>query len=100
MTSGYDQPARSASTPSPHPDPGRPRGRHMATLLAAAPLAAGALAAAAPAAAAFAAAAPPAVAHASPSQPLPVELLASGALPATTAVPTATDPKIPTYVGD
>ena len=90
MTSDYDQPARSASTPSPHPDPGRPRGRHMATLLAAAPLAACALAAAAP----------PAVAHARPSQPLPVELLASGALPATTAVPTATDPKIPTYVGD
>jgi hypothetical protein len=84
MTSGYDQPARSASTSSPHPNPGRPRGRPMVTLLAAA----------------FAAAAPPAVAHARPSQPLAVELLASGALPATTAVPTATAPKIPTYVGD
>ena len=100
MTSGYDQPARSASTSWPYPDPGRPRGRHMAALLAAAPLAAGALAAAAPAAAAFAAATPPAVAHAWPSQPLTVGLLASSALPATTAVPAATDPKIPTYVGD
>jgi hypothetical protein len=78
MTSGYDQPARSASTSSPHPNPGRPRGRHMVTLLAA----------------------PPAVAHARPSQPLAVELLASGALPATTAVPTATAPKIPAYVRD
>lgn len=78
MTSGYDQPARSASTSSPHPNPGRPRGRHMVTLLAA----------------------PAAVAHARPSQPLAVELLASGALPATTAVPTATDPKIPAFVGD
>ena len=91
MTSGYDQPARSASTPSPHPNPGRPRGRHMATLLAAAPLSAGALAAAAPAAA---------VAHARRSQPLAVELLASGVLPATTAVPAATAPKLPRYVGD
>ena len=100
MTSGYDQPARSVSTPLTHPNPGRPRGRHMVTLLAAAPLAAGALAAAAPAAAAFAAAAPPAVAHARRSQPLSVELLASGALPATTAVPAATAPKLPRYVGD
>ena len=89
MTSGYDQPARSASTSSPHPNPGRPRGRHMVTLLAAAP-----------AAAAFAAAAPPAVAHARPSQPRAVELLAWGALPATTAVPSATAPKLPRYVGD
>ena len=99
MTSGYDQPARSASTSSPHPDPGRPRGRRVATLLrrgAAGGWRPGRRAVAA----AFAAAAPPAVAHARPSQPLPVELLASGALPATTAVPAATDPKIPTYVGD
>jgi hypothetical protein len=100
MTSGYDQPARSADAISSHPGPGQARGRRAAALLAAAvPLAAAALAAA-PAAAAFAAAAPPAVAHARPSQPLAAELLASGALPATTAVPTATDPKLPPYVGD
>ena len=65
MTSGYDQPARSASTSSPHPNPGGPRGRHMVTLLAAAaPLAAAAWAIA-PAGAAFATATPPAATHAS-----------------------------------
>ena len=90
MTSGYDQPARSVSTPLTHPNPGRPGGRHMVTLLAAAPLAAGALAAAAP----------PAVGHARRSQPLSVGLLASGALPATAAVPTATAPKLPPFQGD
>jgi len=100
MTSGYDQPARSASTSPPHPDPGRSRGRHIVTLLAAAvPLAAGALAVA-PVAAAFAAAVPPAVAHARASQPLTVKLLASSALPATTAMRAATDPKLPAAAGD
>ena len=34
MTSGYDQPARSVSTPLTHPNPGLLRGRHMVTLLA------------------------------------------------------------------
>lgn len=78
MTSGYDQPARSASTSSPHPNPGRPRGRHMVTLLAA----------------------PPAVAHARPSQPLAAELLTASVLPATTAGPTAVGPKLPPFTGD
>ena len=65
MTSGYDQPARSADAISSHPGPGQARGRRVAALLAAAaPLAAAAWAVA-PAGAAFATAAPPAAMHAS-----------------------------------
>ena len=65
MTSGYDQPARSADAISSHPGPGQARGRRAATLLAAAaPLAAAAWAIA-PAGAAFATATPPAATHAS-----------------------------------
>ena len=65
MTSGYDQPARSADAISSHPGPGHARGRRAAALLAAAaPLAAAAWAIA-PAGAAFATATPPAATHAS-----------------------------------
>ena len=65
MTSGYDQPARSADITSPHPEPGRPQRRRVATLLAAAAPLAAAVWAIAPAGAAFATAAPPAATHAS-----------------------------------
>ena len=65
MTSGYDQPARSADAISSHPGPGQARGWRAAALLAAAaPLAAAAWAIA-PTGAAFATATPPAATHAS-----------------------------------
>jgi len=80
MTSHHDQ-----------PDPGRPRGRRAAALLAAAaPLAAAALATA-PAAVAFATAAPPATAHVSAMLSGPDCLAASGASQA---------PKYPECLGD
>ena len=64
MTSGHDQPVRSADIISPHPEPGRPQRRVAMLLAAAAPLAAAAWVIA-PAGAAFATAAPPAATHAS-----------------------------------
>ena len=79
MTSGYDQPARSASTSSPNPNPGRPRGRRAAALLAAAA---------------------PLADPTGSCQSLAAALLTTAELPATTAGPVTTGPKLPPFTGD
>jgi hypothetical protein len=96
MTSGHGLSAHPAGSASPGPRPVRPRGRRAAALLAAAAPLAAALATA-PAVTAFATSTPPVArsyTHA--------ELLATAALPATTARTACNpcDPKIPTMVGD